>query len=90
MTSFIAPLAHSGFPGQWGDFRECPSGEHVIGVQLRIERGQGRGDDTALNAIRLRCTGGAVMKSREGPYGDWLEWTKISSSDYFKGFSSAC
>ena len=57
----------------------------MIGVQLRIEQGQGRGDDTALNAIRLRCTGGAVLKSREGPYGDWLAWTQISAPDYFKG-----
>ena len=85
MTSFIAPLAHSGFSGQWGDFRECPIGEHVIGVQLRIEQGQGRGDDTALNAIRLRCTGGKVLMSRENPYGDWGAWKLITAPDYFRG-----
>ena len=85
-TSYITPSAHFPYPGRWGELRECPFGEHVIGVQLRIQPDQGEGrDDTALNAIRLRCTGGKILKSRENPWGDWGEWKLITAPDYFMG-----
>ena len=56
-----------------------------MGIQLNIERPQGSGDDTALNAIRLRCSGGSILKSSEMGYGSWQPEVKISKSDYWTG-----
>ena len=84
---WISPKAHGGLWGNWGSVRTCHQGEHVIGVQLSIEGQQGRGDDTALNAIRLRCSDGTVLKSSEMNSGSWLEEVKISKSDYWTGAS---
>ena len=43
--------------GSWGVWREqhCPRGKKICGVNTRIERKQGRGDDTAMNGILVNC-----------------------------------
>ena len=35
-VSEIKPCVHPDL-GEWGDWEECPPGEHVKGMQLRIE-----------------------------------------------------
>jgi len=41
--------------GTWSPVLKCPSGMAVMGIQTRVERDQGRGDDTALNGVKLLC-----------------------------------
>merc|ERR1711860_138096 len=57
----------------WGSWRheslKCNGG--FIGAALKVESPQGKGDDTATNAIRLYCSWGNPYKSGEGPWGDW-------------------
>ena len=71
----IEPRVHTNW-GNWGDYKMCASGQYVKGMQLRIEKNQGGGDDSALNAIRLTCSDGVVLKSAEGWWGDWLDYTE--------------
>ena len=45
--------------GHWGDwhgYRQCPKGQFMTGARVRIERNQHRGDDTAMNGIRFKCS----------------------------------
>ena len=65
MVSEIKPCLHPDF-GEWGDWEECPHGEHVKGMQLRIEAKLTKGDDTALNTIILTCTDGTKLTSTRG------------------------
>ena len=50
-----------------------------MGMRLKIEPYQRRGDNTALNAIRLTCTDGEELVSAEQQWGDWLDfkWTTV-------------
>lgn len=48
----------SSYDGIWGDWHNeqiCPAGQYVCGLRVRFEHHQGDGDDTALNAVRLKC-----------------------------------
>ena len=73
--------------GDWGPFKRCPAEQHVKGIQLRIEGQQGGGDDTALNAIRLYCSGGSSLISKEGPWGSWLTTKFLSGTHKFTAAS---
>ena len=47
-----------GDPGYWGTWRQeasCPERHYVCGLQQRIEPGQGDGDDSAMNGLRMFC-----------------------------------
>ncbi|XP_046461612.1 vitelline membrane outer layer protein 1 homolog [Daphnia pulex] len=59
------------FWGDWGKAEYCPLGEWVIGFALKTEKPQGEGDDTALNSISLKCSGGSLIYSTQAPWGDW-------------------
>ena len=44
--------------GSWGSWERpsyCPENYFVCGLRQRVERSQGKGDDTALNDIALEC-----------------------------------
>lgn len=61
--------------GPWGNWAEsfsiCPNGKFLIGFEMRMERSQGRGDDTATNAVRMICEDFNIIKSRESSWGEW-------------------
>ena len=41
--------------GTWRSVVKCPHGTAVVGIKTRIEKSVGKGDDTALNGVRLIC-----------------------------------
>ncbi|XP_043090328.1 vitelline membrane outer layer protein 1-like [Puntigrus tetrazona] len=41
--------------GFWGDWSQTCEGRGICGLRTRIEGPQGRGDDTALNDVRMFC-----------------------------------
>ena len=46
---------------------------------MKVETYQGTFyDDSALNGIRLKCSDGQELSSREGPDGQWSSWTSSS------------
>ena len=46
---------HSGRWGTWSEPKFCPQGEYVCGLQQKVERSQGSGDDTSMNAVAFLC-----------------------------------
>ena len=41
--------------GDWGTEDECPQREYAYAFQLKNEPNQGRGDDSAINGVKLFC-----------------------------------
>ena len=41
--------------GKWSGSMKCMSGTVICGIRTRVERNQGRGDDTALNGVQFKC-----------------------------------
>merc|ERR1712080_486973 len=63
--------------GDWGRHEFCPEGSWASGFQLKVEKDCGAMcDDTALNGVRLFCTGvdgsdrGGVSSLVTGPTGE--------------------
>lgn len=47
---------HGGMPwGTWRDVTYCPDDHYVCGLSQRVESKQGKGDDTAINDLRMWC-----------------------------------
>lgn len=77
----------------WGDWKQeamCPPFSWVSAMDLKIEPEQGRGDDSALNAIRLSCSTidgvhTADITSGEGPWG-FYRGKKFCKSGFANGF----
>lgn len=57
--------------GDWYDMDNCRGLSNVLGFRQRVEKSQGGGDDTALNAIELICSDGGRIMSASGPWGSW-------------------
>ncbi|CAB1438953.1 unnamed protein product [Pleuronectes platessa] len=67
---------------RWGTWREpemCPDQFFAVGFSTRVESRQGKGDDTALNGIRLICGKDEdhnfmyTVESHPGFWGDWSQ-----------------
>lgn len=71
------PRRHGSYGGwgQWRDKFTCSEiyDSYVIGIQLRIEGKQEKGDDTAANDVKLICSGGRIAAGVGG--GIWGQWT---------------
>ena len=68
-TDSITP--HAGFWGSWSQTRRCNiAGGFFTGADLKFERPQGSGDDTAANAVDFYCNTGVAF----GPPRGWGEW----------------
>ena len=72
--------------GDWGIPQFCPYPHHAIGYNTKIEGGQGKGDDTALNAIKLICGDKSVIYSSAGPWGNWGGDVYCSSNEKLSAF----
>ena len=91
---FIKPSGKkiSGYWGKWAPvFSTCPAGSYAYGFRVRVEKKQGKGDDTALNAIQLRCrtpsgSGKGLVKSLEGGWGSWSSWTHCAKGHFLKSY----
>ncbi len=77
----------------WGDWKAeeiCPPNSWVSAFNLKIEPDQGKGDDSALNGIKLTCTTmdgrdkGDII-SGEGPWG-FYRGKKFCSTGFATGF----
>ncbi|XP_031755432.1 vitelline membrane outer layer protein 1 isoform X1 [Xenopus tropicalis] len=59
--------------GNWSPTRMCPFG-YLTGFSLRVEPSQGRGDDTAANNVKFRCSDNHELEGSGliwGTYGPW-------------------
>lgn len=72
--------------GDWGVPEFCPYPHYAIGYNTKIERPQGRGDDTSLNTIKLICSNGTPLYSSSGDWGDWGSDVYCSSGEKLSGF----
>ncbi|WP_272979771.1 hypothetical protein [Bacillus spizizenii] len=63
--------------GSWGlgtAVQWCPSG-FLTGFQLKVERYQGDGDDTAANNIIFKCDRGNTLVGAGTNWGTWGDWS---------------
>lgn len=47
--------AHPGIWGTWDAGQSCPNGYYINWMQMKFEKKQGSGDDSAANRLRFRC-----------------------------------
>ncbi|XP_073403222.1 vitelline membrane outer layer protein 1 homolog [Dendrobates tinctorius] len=65
--------------GRWGEWAKCPNGSVAKGFSLKVDSQHVRGDDTAVNGIRLHCVkckpphDEKTITSEVAPWGDWKE-----------------
>ena len=65
----------------------CPHPHHAIGYNTKIEGSLGKGDDTALNSIKLICSDGSLIYSSAGPWGVWGNDAFCKSGEKFSAFA---
>ena len=79
--------------GRWGEARFCPEGTYVSGFSLKVEGHQGQSDDTALNNIKLSCSGSYQNSYFEFEADAKTGWGNYGGNSYcpnqtfMKGFS---
>jgi hypothetical protein len=72
--------------GDWGVPQFCPYPHYAVGYNTKIEGPQGKGDDTALNAIKLICSSGAALYSSQGQWGGWGNDAYCNSGEKLSAF----
>lgn len=55
--------------GTWGSAEKCTFPAFAIGMELKVAGHWG--DDTAMNGVRLTCSDGKQITSKEQPWGYW-------------------
>jgi hypothetical protein len=81
----------NGYWGSWKHLVQVPAGFYIIGMSVRNESGQGNGDDTCLNGIRMvckRCNGPQIQNVMvwQGNWGDWTPDIMVPAGYYIAGF----
>ena len=72
--------------GNWYSAQFCPNGSYVKGFGLKVEKPQGLGDDTALNAIKLICDDNentVLWSDRQENDNKYITYGKWESKDNF-------
>ena len=70
----------------------CNPGKYVVGFQLKTEKEQGDGDDTALNGIKLQCAAvglardDSIVHSTVGEWGDWGQYFRCPIGSVLTGY----
>ncbi|XP_064425655.1 vitelline membrane outer layer protein 1 homolog [Latimeria chalumnae] len=67
--------------GPWGSWTSdvwCPDG-YLTAFQLKVEPHIGRGDDTAANDLKFRCSTGHIIEGHGGPWGGYGPWSQSCS-----------
>lgn len=73
----------------WGDWYgpvKCPSGSFAMGYRQLVEPDVGIHDNSALNAIQLKCSEGTVLEPHPGEWGEWTDWKECSEGNYINGY----
>ncbi|XP_031555991.1 vitelline membrane outer layer protein 1 homolog isoform X2 [Actinia tenebrosa] len=76
--------------GSWGHEDWCTEGSYAYGFTLNVEGQQGKGDDTALNGIKLHCRTycGAHSNSITSSvmiFGNWQQTKNCPAGNFLKG-----
>eukprot|EP00727_Mastigamoeba_balamuthi_P010573 m51a1_g6138 hypothetical protein (778) ;mRNA; r:258182-268096 len=80
--------------GPWGTWDEsilCPAGSRVSAFQVLEEKSCGSCDDTALNAIKMRCRNSAgtdvavVWSHTKTSWGEWSQWFECPAGTAVSG-----
>lgn len=79
-VSSVMPVGSPVDRGFWGAGAVCPSDKYVTAARLKVQTIVVGRDNTGLNRVELRCSGGAGSPSEvtttEGPEGDWTAWAE--------------
>ena len=79
--------------GEWMSLGSCAAGEFAVEMQQRIDRQRPidwqriQGDNSGLNAVKMKCTDGTTIDSHKGVFGTWGEWTRCPGRGAFDGFA---
>jgi hypothetical protein len=72
--------------GDWHGFKFCPNGTYASSMRTRVEPKQGGDDDTAMNAVAMRCSSSNFeIMPYGGLWGDWSDWQSCPNGEYFVG-----
>lgn len=74
-TNYASVGSDVGSWGVWRDIKWCPYG-FLTAFQLKVEKPQGSGDDTAANNIQFKCSSRSSLLGEGTKWGDWGGWSQ--------------
>ena len=72
--------------GTWGGMGICANGAFSSGFKLKVAKEEGAGDDTAANAICIKCSEADEECSSKGLWGDWSSDFNCPEGSYLAGW----